>query len=705
MPTPPVIGQKNGIFEDRAFFRPSEGQAIACSILVVGGSTAAYSATVGALRSGVDVCLVQPHAIVGGQFTVQALPASDDGDLLQQKATIERLDGERFAISITQRRFRDRQRELQKVNGKVLVNPGGGWVSPLATTPVVAATALNEAIAPYIAEGKLRLIPFAEPIGVIRHESLGHRRRVTGVVFQDRQNRRTFTVNGKVVIEATDLGDLLELGEIESRYGQESRSQTGEQALPDRVLPACQQSFTFGAVVQRTPPGQGVPIGAPPGYDVQPWLKTHEFEGSYWAKSRGQWEPQPRDFFHDFGIFRYRRLLRSADDKTVRPGDVSVLNWGQHQHGETGPLCCGNDYRVGELVGVSREERQLHWQQARDRARAYVHYLQTKGGMKDLKPRGDLTWTKDGIALEPYIREARRGVALTTIRHEDVAKPFFPGQARARTFEDTVGIGQYHYLDLHGNDEPGHASLPGENVIAEPFTLPLGSLIPINTDGLILSSKSIGTTHITNAVYRMHPAEWAIGEAGGHLAALAVKENVDVRAIATNTPLVRKLQGILTRQGIPIFWFDDIAHDDPDFEAIQVLAAAGIIRSESNSDLHFRPQTSVNRAVVSTALMKVMGFELITPPNPTFSDVLPNYRWAYSSIETMYAKGITVGIDSQRFGPERAITREQLSIFVRKTLPAAYEVAFARTPQDRQVLQRRELSRVLYRVLRVRLGI
>ena len=62
--------------------------------------------------------------------------------------------------------------------------------------------------------------------------------------------------------------------------------------------------------------------------------------------------------------------------------------------------------------------------------------------MPDLKPRGDLTWTKDGIALEPYIREARRGVALTIIRHEAVAASFFPNQARARTFDDTLGVGQ-----------------------------------------------------------------------------------------------------------------------------------------------------------------------------------------------------------------------------------------------------------------------
>ncbi|MEO0984385.1 MAG: FAD-dependent oxidoreductase, partial [Cyanobacteria bacterium J06639_14] len=31
----------------------------------------------------------------------------------------------------------------------------------------------------------------------------------------------------------------------------------------------------------------------------------------------------------------------------------------------------------------------------------------------------------------------------------------------------------------------------------------------------VLTALVLGTTHITNAAYRMHPMEWAIGEASG----------------------------------------------------------------------------------------------------------------------------------------------------------------------------------------------
>ena len=274
-------------------------------------------------------------------------------------------------------------------------------------------------------------------------------------------------------------------------------------------------------------------------------------------------------------MFRYRRLACAAPDGQVRRGDVTVLNWGTSPLGADGRQGCGNDYRFGCLTGVSREERRRHLGRARARAQAYLHCLQSEHAL-ELRPRGDLTWTADGIALEPYIREARRGVALTTIRHEDVARRFFPGQARARSFIDSVGIGAYHYLDFHPNATPGHVDLGADGKESLPFTVPLGALIPMATDGLILSAKSIGTTHITNSAYRMHPVEWAIGEAGGRLAAFALAEGVSPRQVALDPALLRGFQGALTGAGVPIHWFNDVGHDDPDFSAIQGLAAAGL---------------------------------------------------------------------------------------------------------------------------------
>ena len=62
-------------------------------------------------------------------------------------------------------------------------------------------------------------------------------------------------------------------------------------------------------------------------------------------------------------------------------------------------------------------------------------------------------------------------------------------------------------MDLHacvGNDE---VSMLDQTL---PFQIPLGALIPVKTKNLLAACKNIGTTHLTNGAYRLHPIEWAI---------------------------------------------------------------------------------------------------------------------------------------------------------------------------------------------------
>jgi hypothetical protein len=47
---------------------------------------------------------------------------------------------------------------------------------------------------------------------------------------------------------------------------------------------------------------------------------------------------------------------------------------------------------------------------------------------------------------------------------------------------------------------------------------------------LLAANKNIGTTHITNGCYRLHPVEWNIGEAAGHLAAYCLSSGTSPHA-------------------------------------------------------------------------------------------------------------------------------------------------------------------------------
>ncbi|MEO0373930.1 MAG: FAD-dependent oxidoreductase, partial [Cyanobacteria bacterium P01_A01_bin.17] len=431
----------------------------------------------------------------------------------------------------------------------------------------------------------------------------------------------------------------------------------------------------------------------------------------FWFQLDHQWQRQC--FYDPDGMFRYRRLQRSMADDQVRVGDITVLNWStspvgcdDRQPDPDAALGCGNDYVPGVLVGIRRAERQEQIQRACDRTQAYVHFLQTETG--DLKPRGDLTWTANGIALAPYIREARRGVSLTTIRHQDVAKKFFPDAVRARTFGDSVGIGQYHYLDMHPNDAPGQVEL-GDGHDALPFTISLGALIPERTDGLILSSKSIGTTHITNAAYRMHPAEWAIGEAGGHLAAFALRANVNVRDVAAHHTY--RLQHQLTQAGIPIVWLNDVSHDDPDFAAIQFLATVLLSQAPSTRggqrsvDLAQPeaniPSVDLDRGFMDETCLGFGGDAIATPQllATALTALICSHR------DLAVPQDISISLQSwakqnlltpiQALDPHQPLTRHLLSQLFQILEPQTRARLAAALPEHQSALCRRDIARIL----------
>jgi len=101
--------------------------------------------------------------------------------------------------------------------------------------------------------------------------------------------------------------------------------------------------------------------------------------------------------------------------------------------------------------------------------------------------------------------------------------------------------------------------------------VPLGALVPRRTLNLLAGCKNIGTTHITNGCYRLHPVEWAIGEAAGETASLCIEQNRRPKEILADRGSLRALQRRLVVRGAPIMWYDDLPVSDPRFEKLQML--------------------------------------------------------------------------------------------------------------------------------------
>ncbi len=83
-------------------------------------------------------------------------------------------------------------------------------------------------------------------------------------------------------------------------------------------------------------------------------------------------------------------------------------------------------------------------------------------------------------------------------------------------------------------------------------------MIPLRMLNLIPAAKNIGTTHITNGCYRLHPVEWNIGEVAGHLAAYCVEHGVVPRQVRDDTNRLMDFRSRLTNRGIRTEWPDDL---------------------------------------------------------------------------------------------------------------------------------------------------
>jgi hypothetical protein len=73
-------------------------------------------------------------------------------------------------------------------------------------------------------------------------------------------------------------------------------------------------------------------------------------------------------------------------------------------------------------------------------------------------------------------------------------------------------------------------------------------------ENLLPANKNIGTTHLTNGCYRLHPVEWNIGESVGALAAFCRAKKCSPRAVSKKAELLAEFQAQLVAQGVSLAW-------------------------------------------------------------------------------------------------------------------------------------------------------
>jgi len=161
------------------------------------------------------------------------------------------------------------------------------------------------------------------------------------------------------------------------------------------------------------------------------------------------------------------------------------------------------------------------------------------------------------------LRAALAGLEATSVISGQISPDKAMRRTRSTIFPDAVGIGHYA-IDFHPCMEksppeaPGNRERPGERRgagQAYPFQIALRAMIPQKIDNLIVGGKSIATSHIAAAAYRVHSFEWSAGAAAGTVAAFSLKNGVApyqlVDDLPKPEPQLQALKSLLEKNGNP----------------------------------------------------------------------------------------------------------------------------------------------------------
>lgn len=515
-------------------------------ILVAGGGLGGVSAALSALRLGRRVILTEKSSWLGGQLTSQGVPF-DEGPWAEQVVQSRSFWQLREGI---RQFYRDHYPLTAAAHGTPMLNPGQGNIGTLCHEPRVAVQVIEQMLAPYRGNGQLTVLLGIHPIGV---EATGDR---VDVVTFEGPSTDPICISAQMVIDATETGDLLALGNIEHVLGAESRADTGElHAVDGPADPHDQQAMTWGLAIDYLP-GEDHTIEKPNNYQ-----RYRDLRLDFWPGPQFGWtvsdhvshKPLDRVLFagdtdapYLFDLWHARRIAyrRNFEDGRYR-SDITIANWPQM------------DYWLKPGVSDDADMAAAARTEAAELSLSFLYWMQTEAprhdgghGYAGLRPRGDVLGTTTGLAMEPYYREGRRIQAEFTVLEEHIGVEARPGQQAGAVFADSVGIGAYR-IDLHPNTRANRNTV---DIDCFPFQIPLGALLPVRMDNLVPACKNIGTTRITNGAYRVHPVEWSIGEAAGALAATALDKNLPPRAIRNSTSLLEEFQATLARLGVLLNW-------------------------------------------------------------------------------------------------------------------------------------------------------
>ena len=335
-------------------------------------------------------------------------------------------------------------------------------------------------------------------------------------------------VKARILIDGTELGDVA--------------AAAGATELQDGVS---LQDMTYVAVLKEY--DHPVPVEKPIGYDRDIYRSCCD---NPLAENLDGFNPLGQQLWSPEMMLSYGRLP---------DGHHLIINW---------PVG-GNDIYL-DYLSMPRDSV---YRLAKARTLGFVYFLQNELGYKNLGIADDVFPSADGLPFYPYYREARRFAGKDTMTVEAAREPYsFDLYRRA------VAVGDYpvdhHHMQNPRREELAHlwfGKIPS-------FSVPLGVVIPVNVEDLLLADKSISVSWEMNGATRLQPVVTGLGQAAGTLAALAVKKGCHPSEVP-----VEEVQAALLDQGCYLLPFLDLQPSDPGFRELQEAGIRGEVKGIGRS--------------------------------------------------------------------------------------------------------------------------
>jgi hypothetical protein len=479
-------------------------------VIIIGGGASGTAAGISAARSGASTLLVEGTPWFGGMLT---------------SAGVSAIDGNHRLPSGIWGEFRDSL--IARYGSQQALSTG--WVS-------------NTLFEPKVGQEILRNMVNATPnLSYYLNSDWKKAAYENGVwVVEFITNGKSHRAESKILIDATELGDVAASLGLTYRLGMDARSEIGEEFAPELANDIV-QDLTYVATLEDFGIGADKTIPMPIGYDPA------EFACAC-AHSDPTTDQAPT--LDCDKMIAYGKL----------PNGKYMINWPN----------CGNDHYVN-LVELSQEEREVELEKAKQTTLRFVYYLQHELGYKHLGLAEGEYPTEDNLPLIPYHRESRRYHGLVTFTLPHVKSPYLTEEPLYRT---GIAVGDYT-IDHHHKKNSTAPAIDFIKIRVPSYTIPLGALVSKEHPALILAEKSISVSNIVNGATRLQPVVLGIGQAAGVLGALASKSSKSLHDVS-----IREVQQQLLDQKAYLMPFIDVSNVDPHFQSIQRMGAAGVLKGE-----------------------------------------------------------------------------------------------------------------------------